>query len=109
VKIPSLRLPLLLFLALSSTLAGQERPVPPSRHELRTYQATHPDVPSPQVPHPRLDPAQMQREATELATLAQSIPPDIDSINKGKLPKDVFHKLERIEKISKHLRGALAP
>jgi hypothetical protein len=89
-------------------LAGQEKPVPPGRRELKDYQATHVDEP-PQVAGPRLDHAGMQKEAGELADLAQSIPRAIDSANKGVLPKDVLEKLKRIEKISKHLRGELAP
>jgi hypothetical protein len=51
----------------------------------------------------------MQKEAIELADLAQSIPRDIDNANMGVLPKDMLGKLKRIEKISKHLRGELAP
>jgi hypothetical protein len=109
VKIVTLRFPLLLFLALSSSLAEQERPVPPSRQELKNYQTTHPDVPPPQASQSKSDPAQMQREAADLAGLAQSVPSDIDSVTKGKLPKDVLDKLKRIEKISKHLRGELVP
>jgi hypothetical protein len=89
-------------------LAGQQKPVPPGRRELKDYEATHVDEP-PQVAGPRLDRARMQKEAGELADLAQSIPRDIDNANKGVLPKGMFDKLKRIEKISKHLRGELAP
>jgi len=89
-------------------LRGQQKPLPPGRQELKDYQAKHADVP-PQVLAPRLDPAKMQKEAADLADLARSIPPDIDSVSKGVLPKDVLDKLNRIEKISKHLRGEIAP
>ena len=89
-------------------LAGQEKPVPPGRQELKDYRTKHADVPQ-QVSAPRLDPEKLQKEAGELADLSQSIPHDIDSANKGVLPKDVLEKLKRIEKISKHLRGELAP
>ena len=96
------------LLFLSPVVGGQERPVPPGRRELQRYQATHPDVP-PQVQPARVDPAKLQREADELAGLAESVRPDIDHVNQGLLPKDVLDKLKRIEKISKHLRSELAP
>jgi hypothetical protein len=101
-------LPLGLLCLSSVALVGQEKPVPPGRQELKNYQAAHADVP-PQNSAPRLDPANLQQEAAELANLARSIPPDMDSISKGVLPKDVLDKLKRIEKLSKHMRGEIAP
>jgi len=58
---------------------------------------------------PHLDGLQLLREARELSDLAKSIPLDIEQVNRGLLPKDTIQKLKRIEKISKHLRGKLAP
>lgn len=58
---------------------------------------------------PSIDPVKLHAEATELATLAQSVPSDIDQVAQGKLPKDMADKLKRIEKLSKHLRGELLP
>ena len=97
-----------LLLVCCVILAGQQKPVPPGRRELKDYQAKHADEP-PLVSVPRLDPAKLQKEAAELADLARSIPPDIDSVTKGVLPKDMLDKLKRIEKLSKHLRGEIAP
>jgi len=57
----------------------------------------------------RTDPVQLQRNAKELSDLAQSVPADIDHVNQGLLPKEIIDKLKRIEKLSKHLRGQLAP
>ena len=51
--------------------------------------------------------AQMQRSARELATLARSIPPDIDLTAKGLLAKDLASRLKRIEKLAKQLRNEL--
>ena len=90
------------------TLHGQEKPLPPGRRELQDYQAKHADVP-PQVSSSRLNTADLQREAADLAELARSVPADVDSINKGVLPKDAINKLKRIEKISRHLRGEISP
>ena len=60
-------------------------------------------------PKIKLDPVQLQREGRELLELSQSLQLDIDSVNHGVLPKDMIGKLKRIEKLSKHLRGEIAP
>ncbi len=54
------------------------------------------------------DPAELKRDADELARLAESVPADVESAAKGLLPKDLNEKLKRIEKLAKHLRSALA-
>jgi len=71
---------------------------------------SHPSTSAPtsqQTQH--TDPVELEREAHELATLAQSVPNDIDKLNQGLLPKDAADKLKRIEKLAKHLRGSFAP
>jgi hypothetical protein len=65
--------------------------------------------PSPNNPPRRIDEAQLQRDADELARTAQSIPTDVASVRKGMLPKDVIDKLKQIEKLSKRLRTELNP
>jgi len=57
----------------------------------------------------RLNLAQAQKEADDLARTAQTIPSDVASVRKGMLPKDVIEKLKQIEKLSKHLRTELNP
>jgi hypothetical protein len=57
----------------------------------------------------RIDVAQLQKEADELARTAQTIPSDMASIRKGILPKDVVEKLKQIEKLSRRLRAELNP
>ncbi len=54
------------------------------------------------------DLAKLKQDADELATLAQSIPPDVDQTTKGLLPKDLGQKLKRIEKLSKQLRSRIS-
>jgi hypothetical protein len=86
---------------------------------LQTHMPTkHGDVPhlqpgepiSPSVqPKVKLDPVQLQREAKELLDLSQSLQSDIESVNRGMLPKDTIDKLKRIQKLAKHLRGEIAP
>jgi flagellar motor component MotA len=53
--------------------------------------------------------AKLGQEADELARIAQTIPPDVASIQKGKLPKDMIEKLKQIEKLSKRLRSQINP
>jgi len=57
----------------------------------------------------RPDLAQAQREAEDLARIAQTIPADVTKIREGMLPKDVSEKLKQIERMSKHLRTQLSP
>lgn len=80
---------------------------PPGRVELAKHQQA---LDPPQAPHAaNLDARKLRREAEEMSNLAQSVSADMAQINQGKLPKDLADKLKRIEKLSKHLHGELAP
>ena len=57
----------------------------------------------------RVDPAALQREAKELLDLSQSVQPDIQALNHGLLSRNLVDRLKRIEKLSKRLRGEIAP
>jgi len=61
------------------------------------------------LPALRVDPTALQREAKELLDLSHSVQPDIESLKRGLLARDLVDKLKRIEKLSKHLRGEIAP
>lgn len=50
------------------------------------------------------NPGQARKQADELAKLAQSVPPEVDKLAQGQLPKDLVARLKRIEKLSKALR-----
>ncbi len=93
-----------------SLLAGGQHPVPPGIREADKL-PNPADVP-PQVnaraPRRSVDPAQLQRDANELAKLAQSIPRQVEQVARGRLPKDLNDQLRRIEKLSKQLRHELA-
>jgi hypothetical protein len=58
-------------------------------------------------PKIKLDPVQLEREGLELQELSESLQLDIESLNQGKLPKDMSAKLKRIQKLAKHLRGEI--
>jgi hypothetical protein len=51
-----------------------------------------------------VDPAQLKREADELAGLARVIPSQVENVAAGQLPKNLNERLKRIEKLSKQLR-----
>jgi hypothetical protein len=100
------------FLVVVSTVCAQGPQTPgqfepPGKREIAKYplQLEAPSAP----PKRTLDPVKLHAEATELADLARSVPLDVDQVSQGKLPKDFADKLKRIEKLSKHLRGELAP
>ena len=67
------------------------------------------NIPPPVVLRSASDFAKVRQEADELAKVAQSVPQDIQSIEKGVFPKDVVQKLKQIEKLSKHLRTEIVP
>ncbi|MFZ0284076.1 MAG: hypothetical protein WAL32_02500 [Terriglobales bacterium] len=82
-------------------------PVPPG------YAQAAPTVYVPPYPShlaaSRVDPVALQREGKQLLELSQSVQPDFEALKRGLLPKDLMGKLKRIEKLSKHLRGEIAP
>jgi hypothetical protein len=80
-------------------------PTPP---EAADKSSSTTDTPRPpQRVHPEA--IQLERDARELSELSSTIPSDINQVNHGLLPKDTIQKLKRIEKLSKHLRTAVAP
>jgi hypothetical protein len=56
-----------------------------------------------------VDLAKLKSDADELVILSQSIHSGIGDVEKGMLPKDLTEKLKQVEKLSKRLRGELAP
>ena len=102
----SMLLILLLLPSLSLTQVG--RPIPPGIH-----QADHADtqaqqsIPPPATTKVQIDYGKLRSEANELATLAQSIPPEVEQDAQGVLPRDLGEKLRQIEKLAKQLRNQL--
>jgi hypothetical protein len=99
------------LLGLCLSAAGQS--VPPGAPIPPGYGTSPPTIYLPpypgRLPALRVDTSELQREARELLQLSQSIQPDIESLSRGLLRKDLTDKLKRIEKLSKHLRGEIAP
>jgi hypothetical protein len=109
-KVPPARF-LLILLNLCLPVWGQSMPpgapvppgygTPPPAIHVPPYSSRSPASP--------VDPAALQREAKELLELSQSVQPDIESLGRGLLSKNLIDKLKRIEKLSKHLRSEIAP
>lgn len=94
----------------ASLLPAQTRPIPPGvRQADQTEAQTEKNIPPPITQPAHLDVAKLGQEADELARIAQTIPPDVASIQKGKLPKDMIEKLKHIEKLSKQMRTQINP
>jgi hypothetical protein len=91
-------------LVMAAAQTTHHMPTPPEPLDPQSPQAHQP-----QTPTRRIDSVQVQKEADELARLAQTIPADVTSVRKGMLPKDVIEKLKQIEKLSKRLRTELNP
>jgi hypothetical protein len=90
-------------------MGGQAgHPIPPGIKE--ADKLTNPaDVP-PQMTAKRqpADLARLERDAKELASLAQLIPSEVQQVKNGRLPKDLDGQLKRIEKLSRQLRREIA-
>jgi hypothetical protein len=98
---------LTLILSLTPALIAQGRPATAGQVELRKYESTHQPEPPPAPQQPPINNAQLVHDANELSSLAQSIPPDVKSVTRGTLPKDLLERLKKIEKLSRHLRSEL--
>ena len=103
------------FLVLASMLSGalvmegQVHPFPPGMREAEQLSNRKEKPPEVTVKPKPADPAQLQRDAKELASLAQLIPPEVEQLKAGRLPKDLDGQLKRIEKLSKQLRREITP
>ncbi len=56
-----------------------------------------------------VDAVQAQKDAQELAALAQAVQGEVGHLSKNVLPKDLDRELKQIQKLAKRLRGEIAP
>jgi hypothetical protein len=83
-------------------------PVPPGVREADKL-PNPADIPPQKTAKRRpVDRAQLQRDAQELARLAQLIPSEVQQVESGRLPKDLDGELKRIQKLSKQLRREIS-
>ena len=99
-----------LLLAPVLPLQAQSHPIPPGVRQADQAEAqSEKNIPPPVDQRRNIDLAKLDREAGELAALAQTVPGDLISIRRGILPKDTIQKLKQIEKLAKHLRSQITP
>ena len=100
---------LVCLLSYGLAMGGQAgHPVPPGVREADKL-PNPADIPPQVTAKPRpVNPAQLQRDAHELAGLAQLIPSEVQQVKSGRLPKDLDGQLKRIEKLSKQLRREIS-
>jgi hypothetical protein len=103
----------LLFGLVGLCICACAQSVPPGAPVPAGYGSPPPTIytpgPTRRSPVPQIDATALQREAKELLDLSQSVQPDIESLKRGLLSKDLTDKLKRIEKLSKRLRSEIAP
>jgi hypothetical protein len=99
---------LIAILLVSLTALAQKTIEPGVRQADKAEAQFEKNVPPPPGQARQVDATNLKRDADQLANLAQSIPADIDNVQKGILPKDLIEKLKRIEKLSRHLRSELS-
>jgi hypothetical protein len=92
----------------TQTLLGQGRPTPSLQQANQAETQSQKDIPPPANRRVTVDPAKLKHDADELASLAESVPPEVDQATKGVLPKDLSEKLKRIEKLAKQLRSQIS-
>jgi hypothetical protein len=87
-------------LPIEPTLMRPNRPRVPPDFEAKPKEVTR--------HRERFDAAKAKQQASELAALAQEIPPQVDQLSKDVLPTDLIQQLKRIEKLAKHLRKEIS-
>jgi hypothetical protein len=107
VKLPVISVAFVLIAA--PLILAQTRIPPGLRQADQVEDQTQKNIPPPITLQPHFDLVRLGQQADELARIAQTIPPDVASIQEGKLPKDIIEKLKQIEKLSKRLRSQIKP
>jgi hypothetical protein len=89
-------------------LCRAQMPIPPGVRQADEAEAkADRDIPPPVAGQRTVNLAKLRQDADELATLASSIPNEVNETTKGELPKDLPGKLKKIEKLAKRLRSQL--
>jgi hypothetical protein len=97
------------WFALLSLTFAQDKRIPPGIREADKADASfEKSIPPPQNTA-RIAVSNFERDAAELAKLAQSVQGDVEQMHRGLLAADLKQKLKKIEKLSKRLREGLNP
>jgi len=93
---------------LVGTVLEQGIPIPPGRRTA-DQQTNGGSIPTTLPKAQKADPKKLRADAEELAKLSAGIPPQVEQVTQGQLPKDLSEQLKRIEKLAKHLRNDINP
>jgi ribosomal protein S15P/S13E len=86
-----------------------QMPIPPGVRQADKVEAqSQQNIPPASVQRTPLDFAKLKNDAQELATLAASVPSEVNQTTMGMMPKDLEQNLKRIEKLAKHLRSQIS-
>lgn len=100
--------PRVLIMLLVVSVALAQKAIPPGVRQADKAEAqTEKNVPPPSEQAKSLNTANLKRDADQLASLAQSIPADIENVQRGTLPKDLVEKLRQIQRLAKRLRSEI--
>jgi hypothetical protein len=83
------------------------RPIPPGYVE--AGKRPDPLAAPPSFKSRGVDVQQLKRDADEFNRLVTVVPPQIDEVLQGKLPKDLQDNLKRVEKLARKLRSEVSP
>ncbi len=105
---------LVLAVILAASLSGAQQSHPLLPQTFPPPEQTNPPIPIDQPPvvvrgshRQAFQPKQAEKQAKELARLAQSISPDLDKVSHGEMPTELIKNLKQIERLSKQLRREL--
>src|SRR5438105_3799262 len=102
-------LPLIVIFCLFCSLAWPQYHGPIGTRQGKKRWAEPPEQRSTIQLHNAPDARELKKDADELARLSQSVPVDVEALNRGVVSKDLNEKLRRIEKLSKKLRSQIQP
>src|SRR5690242_10445164 len=85
-----------LLCCLTLVAEAQSQPPMPMQHIEAKVEQSPSSVPKRQIDH-----ALLKNQSEEMASLVSSLPPQIDQVKQGLLPKDLQNRLARIEKLAK--------
>ncbi len=99
---------LLLLIPITAISQSTRTPRPPGVIEA-DKRSNEPLDPPTEARNLQINMEKVNAETQELRQLADGLPPRIEQVGKGEIPKDLAENLKKIEKLAKHLRGEITP
>ena len=100
----------LLLFFLAFPLSSSESVAAPARPtQVRSSVQSGASDPTHQTTRHVVNIIEVRQDAKDLASIADSIPAQVEQIAKGQLPASLAENLRKIERLSKHIRTEVAP